>query len=91
MTGDGDTVSADIKEIANEIITYISDRKNAADTIDGIANWWVLRQRIYEERSRVEKAVSYLCSKGVLKEQILADGSVLYSAEPNSEVWSAKK
>lgn len=75
----------DVKAVATEIEQYLRDRKHVADTIDGITDWWLLRQRLKEEKQKVKKAVLYLCEKGVIKKRMLLDGSILYTTNPEYE------
>ena len=71
----------DVKAIAEEIKAYLKSRGHVADTIDGIAHWWVLRQRMHEERIKVERAVEYLCASDLISKHQLADGTVIYGAK----------
>ncbi len=79
MTEEEENGSA-IARIAAEIVDYVRVHDNAADTLDGITDWWITRQRIHEQRRRVEQALAHLCSEGLLAKKVLPDGSVLYRA-----------
>ena len=72
-----------IARAAKEIASYLSGRGQVAETIDGITHWWILRQRLYEERQCVERAVEYLCDEGLIEKRTLGDGSILYVATGN--------
>lgn len=69
-----------VDTIAEEIAEYLAVQESAADTLDGIVQWWLLRQRLQEGRRQVEAAVDLLCRKGTLKQQKLVDGTVVYLA-----------
>lgn len=71
--------NADISVIAQEIIRYLEGHMNAADSVDGIAKWWLSRQRYEETLERVQQALDMLVSKGVLKRSITASGNTVYS------------
>lgn len=70
--------------VAGEIARYLQRRKKiaevetVADTLEGISQWWLLRQRLYEEQQRVEKAIRYLCQQGLVEERLQADGRTIY-------------
>ncbi len=81
----------EIAQLADEITRYLQDHEDVADTIDGIAHWWILRQRLFEERSKVEQAMEYLRAKGVVVGRELGDGEILYSSAPKNNVVTLKK
>lgn len=71
-----------VAEVANKIASYLRRTNgNTAETLDGILEWWIPRQRILEERYLVEQAIKQLCEKGVLFMRKNADGSVIYSTD----------
>ncbi len=72
-------VSEDVAELASEITRYLQNHYCVADTLEGISQWWILRQRLQEERSRVEQAMEYLCTQGIVETHRLPDGAILYS------------
>ncbi|HWV14443.1 MAG TPA: hypothetical protein VN030_03345 [Cellvibrio sp.] len=69
----------DVQQIANEITRYLQEHDSAADTLEGVAQWWVLRQRLQEERNKVERAMHYLCEQGIVETRSLPDGKILYA------------
>jgi len=75
----------EIREVAEAITRYLQDRNHVADTIEGICHWWLLRQRLHDERERVERAVNYLCERGLIQGRALPNGSVLYTASNKSD------
>lgn len=69
-----------VTELAEQIKRYLhAGNENSAETLDGIAAWWIPQQRIMEERSLVESALSKLCDEGVLTRRKNVDGTVLYT------------
>lgn len=56
----------DIEKVAEEIESYLLSNPNAADSLHGITNWWIAKQRITENISLVENAVEYLIELGVI-------------------------
>lgn len=71
---------AEIEDLAQEISRYLQEHDGVADTLEGVVHWWILRQRLQEEQSKVQQAMDYLCAKGVVKVRELPDGEILYSA-----------
>jgi len=54
----------DVHSIAAEIMNYLQQRPMAADTLDGIAYWWLVQQAITRHVGLVEKALEYLVREG---------------------------
>jgi hypothetical protein len=50
------------------VLGYLDDHPTAMDTLDGIAEWWVLRQQIDIEVRRVARALAALVSDGLVEE-----------------------
>ncbi len=63
-----------IETIAREIERYLADHPEAADSAEGIARWWLTRQRIHYEVALVEAALAHLRRKGVVVSDTGAGG-----------------
>ncbi|MEP7383185.1 MAG: hypothetical protein ABI910_15955 [Gemmatimonadota bacterium] len=50
------------------VLGYLDEHPTAMDTLDGIAEWWVLRQQIQTEVRRVSRVLSSLVQEGILEE-----------------------
>lgn len=50
------------------VLGYLEDHPTAMDTLDGIAEWWVLRQHIDIEVRRVSRVLDALVTEGLLEE-----------------------
>ena len=70
--------------IANSIESYLKERKQAVDTLEGLVKWWLMRQKIEEEEAMVKRAVDYLLEQGKLKKRVLLDGTEIYSSVDKS-------
>lgn len=70
----------DVQKIAEDIASYLSNHRQAADTLEGIIKWWLLRQQIQLVSGQVQKAVDYLCEQGVIKPLNLQGRETLYVA-----------
>jgi hypothetical protein len=54
--------------LAEEILRYLQAHPNACDTLLGIMEWWLLKQRIEIAANDVQKALDQLVARGfVLK------------------------
>ncbi len=62
--------------MAEEILDYLSAHPRAADTVRGIAKWWLRREGLRDE---VEEVLEYLVGKGLLHKTVKADGEAIYS------------
>ena len=65
-------------EIEMTLLAYLHQHPQAADTLRGIVNWWLPRQRYESECRRIECALGELVAEGVLCCARLPDGEVLY-------------
>ena len=54
------------KDIALKVLCYLNAHPDARDTIEGIAAWWLLEQRILEEKGKVMETLQELVDQGVL-------------------------
>jgi hypothetical protein len=68
--------------IANIIERYLNDHPRAADTPEGIRDWWVARQRYIDSVTEVQNALDYLVASGRLSRCTLADGTTVYARAP---------
>lgn len=71
-----------VAEVAEIIKRYLDTYPNAADSIEGIARWWLGRQRFEERLKAVEQALEYLVAKGEVARTVAADGKAIYSRAP---------
>lgn len=55
-----------VAEVASEIEHYLETHPAAADSLEGIASWWLSRQRISLELNLVLAALARLSDEGVL-------------------------
>ena len=76
---------AEIGQIAEELLRYLDLNPAAKDTKEGIANWWISRQRITESVSAVEAALAFLMERGEVSETALADGTKVYARRKPSK------
>ena len=66
-------------EIESAVIGYLRSHPDAADTLDGIVQWWLPRQRYETERSRIAAVLARLVARGLLRVSGLPGGDALYA------------
>jgi len=55
-------------EIAREILAYLAENPDAADTAEGIAGWWLPAGKASPPRASLESALAELTAAGWLSE-----------------------
>lgn len=61
-----------------EIVDYLQTHQQAGDTLDGIAKWWLMSNRVDESVIRVKRILDSLKTKGLVYERRLPDGKSFY-------------
>jgi hypothetical protein len=74
-----ESASEDEREIERSLLSYLRGHPQAADTLDGIVEWWLPLQRYETARLRIEGALERLVADGILRRDLLHDGAVLYA------------
>lgn len=64
--------------IAHDILAYLVDNPAAEDTLEGIAEWWLLEQRAKQRIPQVKEAIAQLVADGLLLEQRGKDARIRY-------------
>lgn len=74
-----DKSASDIDCLHDAIRRYLQSNPNAADSLDGIMNWW-LPKLGYEkvDSESVLQALEQLTAEGVVRKVSLMDGTILY-------------
>jgi len=60
--------AAEEVEVVRAILRYLEENTGAKDTLEGIAQWWLLREWSKRKIVEVEGAVSLLLSKDLIVE-----------------------
>lgn len=68
----------EVIRVANEIKRYLGAHPEGADTADGIAKWWVPRQRLEESALLVRQALDYLVTESLIERKANPSGGHLY-------------
>jgi hypothetical protein len=69
--------SADLKQ---EILRYVRAHTESAETPEGIARWWLARQRFEDAIEAVLVALDELVAEGRLERHVLPGGTPEYRA-----------
>lgn len=88
VTGPNETTDVGTDPGLRELVLgYLDDHPTAMDTLDGIAEWWILRQQIQIEVRRVSAVLASLVDEGVLEE--CEQGGVRFYRRRNAAPRSA--
>src|SRR5215216_883108 len=68
----------EVMTISRQILAYLLENSDAQDTLDGIVEWWLLRQRIRVEIQKVKQAVTELVETELLLKHQSADTRTFY-------------
>jgi len=66
-------------DVAGAVLRYLHINPNAADTVDGILDWWLPGPHHAAERKLIEQVLEALVAEGELAKTIVAGGRVVYS------------
>jgi hypothetical protein len=76
------------QELAEAVLSYLADHPAAMDTVEGIAEWWLMRQRVRVVVERVERVLGRYAEEGVL-ETVGAGPSRCYRLRrPSSQLFA---
>ena len=73
-----DAEVTDVAAVADAIRCYLCDHPNAADTLSGVALWWLSGHAGDEWVTTVQRAIEQLVERGEVARQTLSDGTVIY-------------
>ena len=68
----------EIMRMTQEIEQYLLTHPYAADTIEGIAKWWLQQQRYMDSIECIHDALDVLIKRGLVKKMTNADGKNIY-------------
>jgi hypothetical protein len=66
------------RPLADEVLAYLVQHPEARDTTEGIADWWLLEQRIRSAVVDVEAALCALVSQGFVVARECRNGQIYY-------------
>ena len=53
--------------MAEAVMRYLAEHPAAMDTLDGIAQWWLMRQVVRTDLERLQRVLTRLADTGVLE------------------------
>ena len=56
------------EEVAESILAYLAEHPQAMDSVEGIAQWWIMRQQVRVTAKTVTRVLRGLAEKGLLEE-----------------------
>ena len=68
----------DNEDLVRRIHSYLSDHENAADSLHGIAQWWLGEKQGAYRLCHVEEALNELIKRRVVQKETNVDGTVIY-------------
>lgn len=54
-------------ELADIVLGYLAEHPDASDTLEGIAEWWIMRQRTRVEVTKLAKVLRHLTESSLLE------------------------
>lgn len=67
-----------VEQTAALIKDYLRNRSEALETVEGIARWWLSRQRFDDSIKVVQQALDLLIAQGAVERLAIAGGQALY-------------
>ena len=76
-------------EIAHAILRYLSKNPDAGNTLEGIAEWWLLKERIDRGVTVIKRALSYLMLQGLVIEKKIENrkGWFQINKKTKRDIW----
>ena len=68
----------EIKRVAREIERYLLSHPAAADSLVGVAKWWLAHQRYSDALAIVQEALDYLIANGCVVRTKNTDGTCIF-------------
>ena len=73
------------KEMTEAILEYLAEHPRASDTLEGIAEWWIMRQLVRVEIKTLQKVLRQLMKSGLL-EKIGEGNEAIYHLKAKEDV-----
>lgn len=76
---DPDEEQVEIALLEDAINRYLTRNPLAADTVEGICNWWLVESGIHATCERVSTALEKMVRSGLIEKSDLHDGREIYA------------
>jgi hypothetical protein len=73
------------RSLADEILSYLVQHPEAQDTVEGIAEWWLLEQRIRHSVADVTAALAEFEAQKLVVTRRGVDGRIHYRVNPKKK------
>ena len=77
-------------KVAVQILRYLNEHPEAADTASGILEWWLLKQSISEAEDVVRQALDMLVDRNLINFVTSADGRKHYNFNVDQTIEARK-
>lgn len=77
-----DDDAAAVQHVMDAIVGYLARNPSAADSEQGIAQWWLPQTGLDASLETVRAALALLVQQGAMTREMLPGGSVIYRAGP---------
>lgn len=85
ILGHCDCGKPDADALAGEILRYLRSHRQACDTTEGIARWWIKRQRLEDTLEQVQAALNLLVADARVVTRTSKTGLMLYELGPSAD------
>lgn len=69
---------SDITKVNQEILDYLQENPNAADSLKGVINWWLPQAYKKLDAASIEQVLEQLIGEGLVSKIELTDGTIIY-------------
>jgi hypothetical protein len=56
------------EQVAESILAYLAEHPQAMDSVEGIAQWWIMRQQIRVNVTKLMQVLGELTERGLVEE-----------------------
>lgn len=70
------------RSLADEVLSYLCQHPEAQDTVEGIAEWWLLEQSVRHSVADVTAALAEFVAKELISARQGTDGRIHYRVDP---------
>ena len=74
-----------VRPMAQQILAYLSRHPGAQDTVEGIAGWWLLEEKIWSSLTETQMVLDQLVEAKLVTKRTALDGKCYYRTAPKSK------
>jgi len=60
-------------QLAEAVMNYLNEHPHAMDTLEGIAEWWIMRQKVRVDVETLTRALERMTHRGLLEKIVSGD------------------